>query len=1349
MVSIKRFVGALALAVLGTGLGCAGDVDEVDRVQPAYVKKSELSGSWYYRRTVVDTGENFGAYASIGTGDLFTIERIRWNIQEKVLYAHRDYEWTPGTEGLEEPGKTDYLGTPVAAFPIIGHFDIIYEYNPETGERSNVRVENASDRQWFEREFMRVDWSKNGNPNLDFIIPVDFLDENRVGGGDFYVHEDDATNPWRARVTPERGYMDFVVDHIVVPDPYTCLIDYEFDVYDALNCGESEIRVRHAFSRVDDAKQAGYDPLYYPDSVPLTEVDPVSGQRVEITDPDTGEVVREPIFERFSFYRLERLTYDRERDLTETGRLYRILRFDMWKQSVDAAGNVIPYAQRQVEPIVYHINWDFPEKLKATAGEVAAEWNRVFKQAVASIQGRPYDDGRCGGGTDPDCAIPDVFILKENACNPQNLHNFLNRHPTVKEQAEEAMGKALSRKNKSGDYVVAWPGAEAVELDLLDNWCAAAEYFSRDMGEDAFTWVQEGDPRYNMLNYITKITPSGFAGYGPMLADPVNGRIVTATANIMGWTIENAATRALEYVDYMNGLLTLDDLLLGHDVPLLEGAENYNPRAHTYAVEDALRHSSDTVPAEHLAELRARMQSLGATPADRMVPLENSSYYAERIARVQGTDLEREYLIRPEDLMLASRGQWAPGMPVSDELWDQASFFTRRAERMSRRTRTERLFSEHTFCTPLALDSALVGLAKKLEDVADRDARRDYILKAYFKAVALHEIGHNVGLRHNFAGSYDALNYIPTFWDLEASTLSTDEKLEAGQPEFTYSSIMDYHGKMNGDWQGLGAYDAAAVKFGYGQMLETFADPTVTGGKTMKRWLEQHDYRELIGPSDIDGFEDNHPPYFSSVDQISNREDVRWDWSTVTDRAQVQTLLNREVPYLMCSDEYNQVTPICKTFDFGANQREVQAAAYVNYKNYFIFSRFLRNRLTLDWNRALMRGQLAFMETNLTYKWMYYYLNQDLNGFGQSDRFADMATATARGLNLMSEVLALPSPSVYHRCVLNEGTPQEDTLYRTSGWIDWDPLVDPTMGLGPDNDPASGVTEVCYLDDELDVNLGEGFPVFFGFSEDYVLWTFTYLGTYWDKIAALDQMTDPYAWFPRVNHEEDFSTYSVSLYRLYPEEVNDILLGLVEMDRRSLASQFDVVNHHDADLVPRAMVPIEGVDPTKPKVQPSLVRNMQLYAVLFGMAFLTSPLDETLDFSKHTRVAIKGSAYDFAAFDSVPAADRAECMLPESGRTYRALRTASEGSRIDIAFNFVEECEVWVDRFTAAEQIYLTEKATLDAMSESDPGYATQEDLVDDLRYERNRADGELRTIEQLLIYMNRIQQMYEFGVGY
>ena len=47
---------------------------------------------------------------------------------------------------------------------------------------------------------------------------------------------------------------------------------------------------------------------------------------------------------------------------------------------------------------------------------------------------------------------------------------------------------------------------------------------------------------------------------------------------------------------------------------------------------------------------------------------------------------------------------------------------------------------------------------------------------------------------------------------IEENYTNAEQKLELAQPEYMYSSIMDYHGKVNGDWHGLGLYDNAAMR---------------------------------------------------------------------------------------------------------------------------------------------------------------------------------------------------------------------------------------------------------------------------------------------------------------------------------------------------------------------------------------------------------------------------------------------------------------------------------------------------------------------------------------------------------
>ncbi len=1302
-----RLVQTAVAGLLVVGFGCAGDVDEVDRVQPAYITKADLlDSSWYYRRTVVDSAETMGPTTTIGTGDLFTIERIRWDIQEELLIAYRDYEYIIGGEDGQLPGS-DYYGTPMAAFPITSHFDIIYQYNPETGEKTNVRVEDQSDRQWFERDYMRVDWSTNKNPALDFLIPVE------TSAQDFYVHEDDVTNPYRARIEPADGFMDFVVTHQITPDWYTC--GYELDLGYTW-CGPGEVRVRHAFMKVDQEAEDGYQPLYYPDSVIKHDA-----QGNEIFDPETLEVMREPVFERFGYYRLERLTYDRERELTESGRLYRILRFDIWERSVNEMGQEVAYSARTVKPIIYYLNWDFPADLLDVGYRVGEGWNDVFRDTVASLQGKPKSQ------------VPDVFIVKQNSCNLTNLSRYLGAHDDVSDSVNAAMGGTRTTRAK-------------IDPAKLDNWCAATEYFSKDL-DDRFTWEQEGDPRYNMLNWISEITPSGFAGYGPMLADPMSGRIVTATANVMGWTIENAATRALEYVDYINDELSLEDLMLGSNLPRLYTTEEFDTH-HTSSLESAHLRAKHSVSPEHLESLKSRFSELEAGDSGPMVELENRDHFADRLSRVIGTPLEQQYSITPEDLMIASGAQWQPGMPVSDELMQNASRFQRILDGVKQMDKRDKYLQERTMCPLAELDDALVGLAKELKclgSCADecfdggaapascvelsaddrRHARRQAIRAYYFEAVALHEVGHNVGLRHNFEGSYDALNYNREYWELETSGLSDQEKLDARQTEYQYSSIMDYHGKINGDFRGLGRYDAAAVKFGYGQMVETFttANAGVGNRKEALNWRFYNDYTKI-------------PQYVGSVQQMYARADVKWDWNVET------TPPANEVPYMFCSDEFAPYTPTCRRFDFGANQREIVAAQYSKYKDYFIFTNFLRNRLNLDPNRVLNRGPSTFSEILMTYQYMYLYQSLD-RGFLDTDLGTDMAAAVADGFNLMGEVLSMPVPGLYRRCV-DQG--DGSVMYYEN-----DDVVVNDAGeyLGYDD-------ELCDMDEAsaLIMPLGDAEPLFLELTwdMDWEQRTYTYFGTFWDKAAALAYLSLPSAYFFRTDSYADWRAFSVSPYRIYKEPILEVMRSLMTWDRRALASRYDEVSHtfKPRRLIdpaqPLLQVSSDGLtyadnginDTSLPMIKPPIVRNLRDDATIYGSAFLTSPLDDMLDFSKHTRVTVKGGFDDIEPANLNPG-DTAECAIPDSGITYRAFRV-NDG--FEIAWDLVSDCAQQSGELKQAQEDYA--QAQVDLAGDPDDvalieAYNEAFDAMDD-------AEDVLASVQQNLQYMRLVHLVYEFG---
>ena len=108
-------------------------------------------------------------------------------LDRSFLFADGAYEVVPGADRRVDPVKSKigdvrlrdgkpFKGNPVYAYPIVSHFDRQRQYNAATGEVSNVLVEDSADRPWYQREFMRVNWSSNQILNYQNVTgPFDFL----------------------------------------------------------------------------------------------------------------------------------------------------------------------------------------------------------------------------------------------------------------------------------------------------------------------------------------------------------------------------------------------------------------------------------------------------------------------------------------------------------------------------------------------------------------------------------------------------------------------------------------------------------------------------------------------------------------------------------------------------------------------------------------------------------------------------------------------------------------------------------------------------------------------------------------------------------------------------------------------------------------------------------------------------------------------------------------------------------------------------------------------------------------------------------------------------------------------
>lgn len=315
----RAFATSLVLAVAA---GCAPSVGTIDRTQPNGIAKSQFSGLWYTKSTIIDAEPGASSAVDGYSSDL---DKIRWEIREDLLVGYRSYEFIPYAEGLTDQGR-DFFGAPVVAYPIISHFDIQRQYNTTTGVQSNVIVENTTDRPWYEREYIRVDWTTNkvGTQTQFWTGWVQYPEAFFSGSAIVkrFVQAEDPTDPNRPVFT--RDYFDITNAYNVSPTPSYC---YYTLLYTGVpRCGAQNVNVRLSFRKVDP--EADYQSLYYPDVVELRtngdkpivvdfngrtcDHDPAGDPR-SVRDPGDCHFATFPYFQAFGNFRINRVAFDKER----------------------------------------------------------------------------------------------------------------------------------------------------------------------------------------------------------------------------------------------------------------------------------------------------------------------------------------------------------------------------------------------------------------------------------------------------------------------------------------------------------------------------------------------------------------------------------------------------------------------------------------------------------------------------------------------------------------------------------------------------------------------------------------------------------------------------------------------------------------------------------------------------------------------------------------------------------------------------------------------------------------------------------------------------------------------------
>ena len=287
-----------------------------------------------------------------------------------------------------------------------------------------------------------------------------------------------------------------------------------------------------------------------------------------------------------------------------------------------------------------------------------------------------------------------------------------------------------------------------------------------------------GDLRKNMIVMVEDPIQMGLLGYGPSVTNPHTGEIIHARTvmypGILKLTLKSA------YED-----------IIEHKLSSAPNEEESKPETPEKGTEAPPTETAKNI--KTLSSLHEISQLFNQRQTDEALRRSHNDLKEEdqRLAR----NIEREYTDHDVQKQLRFLDELSKNNFYPSEMFNFNSLIE--AE----------------------LDQVLkISQAKPWTELSESQKTQlmDILMPYAWIPTLVHELGHNLGMRHNFSGSNDQPNFY-----------TSDELKSMGVTRpVQYSSIMDYGYRTINELPVMGKYDIAALRFAYARNVE-MADGTI------------------------------------------------------------------------------------------------------------------------------------------------------------------------------------------------------------------------------------------------------------------------------------------------------------------------------------------------------------------------------------------------------------------------------------------------------------------------------------------------------------------------------------------